>query len=419
MTMRIFLILLASTSLAACGGAGVQTAGSASTLNNSGAAAGAPVPSSGHTFVAPTEVKTYSAIGGVQSYTFSNNEKAPAVGQTFAGSPDQQYLQLYAANASTARNSAITVTYNPRDAIFDVLIKDKANFLDDTLRFQDPAHRTNFGGDRQPQVGVPDLSTQGVQYLQAGGSNVAAKFDPAKSDIVPEGPLDLFYDVNTFFYQKPGTTTKFVTFAGFVRNRSNVFFFSPPVIRAGESPYRQFDNIFERGAFVFGERTSASAVPKIGSGTFTGPMIATMIYNPLLDANRKTPSYFQWINGSATTTVNFAANTFNIDLSGKVTEPQFDIYTSKVYTLLAGADFFAKGSGRIDLVNAGGFLGSVSSAYFVQPGTTDHLDVNVAGSSVDGTFFGPTAEEVGGGFRIVGGTPDQRIDILGAFTGKK
>jgi hypothetical protein len=49
--------------------------------------------------------------------------------------------------------------------------------------------------------------------------------------------------------------------------------------------------------------------------------------------------------------------------------------------------------------------------------------VDIAGSSLDGAFYGPggSAEklEVGGGFRIVGGTPDQRIDIMGAFTGKK
>ena len=33
-------------------------------------------------------------------------------------------------------------------------------------------------------------------------------------------------------------------------------------------------------------------------------------------------------------------------------------------------------------------------------------------------FFGSVCCAAGG-FRIVGGTPDQRIDILGAFVGKK
>ena len=40
-------------------------------------------------------------------------------------------------------------------------------------------------------------------------------------------------------------------------------------------------------------------------------------------------------------------------------------------------------------------------------------------SSIDGSFYGPNAVEVGGSFRIVGGVPDQRVDILGAFTGAK
>ena len=37
----------------------------------------------------------------------------------------------------------------------------------------------------------------------------------------------------------------------------------------------------------------------------------------------------------------------------------------------------------------------------------------------DGAFYGPNGEEAGGGFRIVGGKPDERVDIVGAFVGKK
>ncbi|WP_173203779.1 transferrin-binding protein-like solute binding protein [Sphingopyxis sp. BSNA05] len=43
----------------------------------------------------------------------------------------------------------------------------------------------------------------------------------------------------------------------------------------------------------------------------------------------------------------------------------------------------------------------------------------IAGSSINGAFYGPDAEELGGGYRIVGGTPDERIDILGTFVGKQ
>jgi len=81
----------------------------------------------------------------------------------------------------------------------------------------------------------------------------------------------------------------------------------------------------------------------------------------------------------------------------------------------AGSTFNADGAGRIDLVNAGGFLGQFTSAYFTKGGI--RRDLVIAGSSIDGAFYGPSAQEVGGGFRIVGGTPDERIDILGAFTG--
>lgn len=43
----------------------------------------------------------------------------------------------------------------------------------------------------------------------------------------------------------------------------------------------------------------------------------------------------------------------------------------------------------------------------------------MAASSLDGTFYGPGAVETGGAFRIVGATPDTRVDFLGAFTGVK
>ena len=69
------------------------------------------------------------------------------------------------------------------------------------------------------------------------------------------------------------------------------------------------------------------------------------------------------------------------------------------------------------MINAGGFLGQINSASFVNP-NSQRFDLTIAGSSIDGAFFGPIGQEVGGGFRIVGGVPDERIDIIGAFTGK-
>jgi hypothetical protein len=159
-------------------------------------------------------------------------------------------------------------------------------------------------------------------------------------------------------------------------------------------------------------------VPKTGTGTFNGEMIATLVYNPLPDTVAGAPTYFQWMTGTSKTTVNFAANTFSVDLAGTVNAPMFDLYTTRQFVLQSGATFAATGSGRVDLVSAGGFLGAINSAGFTQPNGTK-LGLNIAGSSVDGAFYGPTAQEVGGGFRIVGGVPDERIDILGAFTGKQ
>jgi len=398
--MRKAIVLVSLTALAACSGGGPQTAGGSAPPV--GPSAGGSGSTSTHTFVAPTEAKTYSAIGGVHSYKYTTDDRV---------AQGDQYNQLYAGNASTARNSSITVTYDPRDAIFDVKITDTAAGVNNTLRFQDPAHRTDFGGAREPQDGVPNITNKQVQFLQAGGSSGPIRYDAAQSTTFPVGDEAASRDVSTFFYQKPGTTTRYVTFAGFVRNQTTI----TKVTNPDSSSYLQQNNVLERAAFAYGERTSNSAVPRTGTGTFTGEMLATMVFNPLLDTQSDAPTYFQWIDGSATTTVDFAANTFTSSVTGTVFAPSFDVFTSRQFTIQQGATFNAAGSGQVDLVNAGGFVGQMTSASFTQGGVT--TNVNIAGSSVDGAFYGPAAQEVGGGFRIVGGTPDERIDILGTFTG--
>ncbi|ODU20498.1 MAG: hypothetical protein ABS87_10690 [Sphingomonas sp. SCN 67-18] len=384
--------------LSACGGGGAQSVGSsAPPVTPGGSTTGT------HSFVNPTQSKTYSAIGGVQHYQYSTQDNT-----------NVQSNELYAGNASTARNSGVSITYNPRDAIFELKISDGLANVSQDLRFQDPAHRTDFGGALEPQDGTPQLSrNSGVQYLQAGSSSGQLVFGP-DSDTFPVGNADASRDVSTFFFQKPGTETQYVTFAGFVRNRTSI----ESVQIDNNPPFLRQNHVLERGAWAYGERTDNGAVPRTGTATFTGAMVASMVFNDQIDFNPSSPTYFQWIDGRATTTVDFGANSFAISLTGNVLAPQFDIFTDRSHTIQAGATFAAAGSGRIDLVNAGGFLGQMSSASFTQPGGAV-LNVNIAGSSVDGAFFGPAAQEVGGGFRIVGGTPDERIDILGAFTGKK
>lgn len=381
--MRKILILLGTTTLAACSGGGPTTVGGSAVTGGGG------TTTSPHTFVNPTEPKTYQATGTTSTYEFS----------TTPGS--EQYGQLYAADANTARDTGLQITYNPRDGIFDLALKATKSSTDITTRFQDPAHRTAFGGATQPQGGVPDLTSKGFIYFENGSASGVFNTDGYTQE------------AQTFFYQKPGTTTKYVTYAGYVRNKITQ---SNKDNGAGGT-YLQTDYNRKRGTFVYGERSASSAVPKTGTGTFTGQMLASLIYNPLLDIDASTPSFYQWMDGTSTTSVDFGANTFTLALAGTLGAPLFDLHSTQIAAMPAGATFAAAGSGQIDLVNAGGFLGQITSASLSFGGVTDNLVI--AGSSIDGAFYGPTAQELGGGFRVVGGTPDQRIDILGVFTGAR
>lgn len=404
--MRREFLLIGLASLAACKGDGPQTVGGTAPPGAGGSV---------HSFVNPTEVKTYSAIGGVQSYSYSTSADV-----------GRQFDRLYAGNASTARNSQISVKYDPRDAIFEVSITDGAAGIDQDLRFQDPLHRTDFGGAEQPQGGVPDIANKNIQYLEAGGIAGPAVSDPTGTFLI--GNAGASRNVATFFYQKPGTATNYVTFAGYVRNATNVVEVEDPN-RPGFTRLNQ-NHVLERGVFAFGERTDNNAVPRTGTGSFTGNMLATMVYNPLPEQQGDAPTYFQWIDGTAKIDVDFAASTVNAAFAGKVYAPQLDIYTSGVHSMPADSTFQASGTARIDLVNAGGFVGKIDSASFTTPSALPNdpavlatpnttIPVEIAGSSLDGAFYGPAAQEVGGGFRIVGGKPDERIDILGTFTAAK
>lgn len=401
--MRNYLILMSATALAACGGGGgPQAVGGAAPPPAPGGTPVSPTPSpSAHSFVNPTQVKTYEGIGSVHSYNYkTESDRLGQVGQ------------LYAGDASTARDGGITVAYSPRDAIFEITIdRSKANTQVDANRFQDPAHRTDFLNLSRPQAGVPNITGREIQYLENGGSSGPLLSPQPTSDLLVGGK-DYSSDVRTLFYQKPGTTTKYVTYAGYVRNSMSVALINEPRVYL-ENTYQ-----LERAAFVFGERTPNSAVPGSGSATFSGEMIATMVFNPLLDFDPGASTYFQWIVGSGSHTVDFGTLGILSSFTGNVGEITRDAYTTGGRDMPGGSTFTASSRSTIDLPGKGGFFGQFSSASFTRPdGTT--FAVNIAGSSIDGAFFGPAAEELGGGFRIVGGTPDQRIDILGAFTAKK
>jgi hypothetical protein len=223
--------------LSACGGdTAPQTVGGVAPPSGS-TPTPTPTPTSAHTFLNPTETKTYEGIGAVQHFEYftqSNNAPDPLPGQQ--RQEGRQRGQLYAGDANTVRNSGITITYNPRDAIFDMTIARPAGIVNiANFRFQDPAHRTDFGDAREPQAGVPDLNAapagdHRIQYLQAGGfsGNPLSPADPYADDgwttfnsDYAVGAKGFTYSVSTFFYQKNNATTgtKYVTYAGFVRNQ--------------------------------------------------------------------------------------------------------------------------------------------------------------------------------------------------------
>ncbi len=426
--MRIVGLLLGTSLLSACGGAGPQSAGSAPSPT-SAPGTGTTSP---HTFAAPTEVKTYRANGSSHSYVYEVDQNTPisqagVVGQQ---STSSQSSQLYQGNATTIRDSNLSITYSPRDAIFDITLSDSKAGITQTSRFQDPLHRTDFGGDRAPQSGTPQLTAPGVQYLQRG---TAENVTTTSADIGIEldvGKTSGSYDVSTFFYQRPGTSTKYVTFAGFLRNNLSISQtrINPVPARPAAPGQAATDAVdgsivinrkydLSRGLYTFGENSSNSAVPTSGTGSFTGTMVASLVFNDRLDIDGTTPTFFQWLQGTANTKFDFGRNTFSLDLSGTTFAPQLDGVSNPVFSIRGGAQFNAVGGGQIDLVRAGGFLGQFSSAWFINPDQS-RINVVIGGSSINGGFYGPKAEEVGGNFRIVGGTPDERVDILGVFVGK-
>lgn len=414
--MRNFLILMSATALAACGGGGgPEAVGGNAPPPVPGGGTPTPTPSA-HTFVNPTQDKTYEGVGSVHTYSYNTRSDGSA-----------QYGELYAGDASTARDGGLTIAYSPRDAIFEITIdRPKASTDAGVMRFQDPVHRTDFGGARTPQAGVPDIDGKAIQYLQAG-SGIGEPLPPGTvpypgySDL-PFGDDQYQSQVVTYFYQKPGTTTKYVTYAGFVRNNVSVakITVEGQIDPVTGDPYTYLENTYtlERAAFAYGERTPNSAVPGSGRATFTGDMIASMVFNPDLDTNAQSNTYFQWITGSATHQVDFGTLGISSAFTGTVGGIARDAYSDGVHAMPEGSTFTANSHATIDLPGKGGFFGQFDAASFRRPdGTT--FTLNIAGSSIDGAFFGPAAEEIGGGFRIVGGTPDERIDILGAFTGKK
>ncbi len=414
---KLFLCLPAFVLVAACGaggGAGPSTITGATVgavgLGSAGLsgtpATGTTAATPTHTFVAPTVAKTYNATSAVQSLNYKVDDT----------NTQQQYSQVYAGNAASVRSPTTTIAYDPRDATFTLTVKDTAANIDNTVRFQDPAHRTDFAGNITPAFGTPNLTTDNVLYLQVSSGSGGA-LTAGSNTILPDtaGVSPAGRDTTGFFYQRPGASTRYVTFAGYVRNKVDIAKITP----TGSPSYLETSYKLERGVFVYGEQTARPDVPISGTGTYTGAFLATMIDNPTLDGivAAAQPSYYQWIAGASTVGVNFGTGALTVGLTGTTGAPFLDNHTFGSTFVPGGAAFTAAGTGRIDLVGTGGFTGTFQSAGFTW--ATGSQTLTIAGSSLDGAFYGPGAAEIGAALRIVGGTPDQRIDILGALTGSK
>lgn len=439
--LAILMTLTAMTTLSACSGGDAQSASGvvASPVGGTGGTGSSGSSTDVYAqFKTPTAARTYSGIGATQVYKYSTDDRTPTnntTGTGLTGSRGQQGV-TYAGNASTVRDSKIELTYDPRAAIFTLKVVDPLSNASASTRFQDPASRTNFGGAVEPQWGVNSFAAfpgigqnNNIRFLQAGDGDPLSPYgrsgtgfvDPGTNTRPPIGDSGASYQSTTLFYEVPGSSTNYVSLAGYVRNA-----ITWTDVSAGTATVFQAQWKLERGAFAYGILTDNAAVPTTGSGTYTGNMIGTVVFNPTLDSTTNYPTYFQWLSGTSTTTVNFATGAVGLTLNGVVGAPQLDLYTtSQLASLAAGTTFTATGTATIDLVRTGGFTGQFQSASF--GATTNGLNpvvlapgsANNGGSSIDGAFFGPVANEVGGGFRITGGNPDQRVDIAGAFKGVK
>jgi hypothetical protein len=410
--MRFYAVLAGSTMLAACSGGGASTV-----VSTPPPAAGVPGEPA-HSMVNPKEAKTYVGVGANQVYEYLTDDRECC----------NQQAQKFAGMASSVRDSKVTIAYDPRDAIFTLTVKDPLTGADARVRFQDPASRTDFGGTQEPQWGTPKLDNPNFSYLQAGDGSPLSSYENSGSGTIyylgngepVNGDPGSSYQATSLFVLKPGAVTKYVTFAGYARNS---FEFQDQDVSGVITNIMK--SHLERGAFAFGELTENSKVPKSGSGTYSGLMLGSMVFNPTIDGQDAggtgvLPSYFQWIEGTSSLSVDFATNMFQLALQGTVLAPMIDRYTGPETSVLGGGSTFrANGKGSINMINFGGFKGSMDSASFTPSDGSPQRSINIAGSSIDGAFYGPNGEEAGGGFRVVGGNPDERIDVVGAFSGKK
>ncbi len=368
--IRKFAATAGLLTLAACGGGG----NGLETLSGVGLGSGLDGSNSDTppNLVTPTQATTFSTYSATQSLTLNDdilvptavpgNPNPPLNGTPIAGS------SLYSANQPLALSTDVQVRYDPRDATFDLTINTAG--LTHEGRYQDPAHRTNVPADWVPRV-------SNAQYYESGSGRIET------------GNLDqTSYVRNTFFFETPGTRTRYVTYAGFYRRTYN----AANTTDANNTLVNRITDENLRATFVYGYTTSRGDIPTTGSATYNGGFFAWVVGQPNdTNANFTLDS----ITGTSTIGVNFASGALTTQFASDAASP---------------VGFTASGTSNINR-DLGGFRGTIDAA------TIRGVQANIIASSVEGNFFGPKAVEIGGALRVVGGTPDERVDVLGSFTG--
>jgi hypothetical protein len=366
------VIIAFSLPLAACGGAG----GNISSIGSS-ASGGSAIPLTPSPTATPTPSTTQSNLFDVSTAT-----KFDAVGAVQSLAVKADGSSLYQGNASTVQAPSGTISYDPRDGVFIMAIADSKANISRNITFQDPGHRTTADANNVERQ-VPLLA--GFNYLH-----------------VLDGTVPL-----TFFYQRPNSSGSFVSLAGFERSQMN----------------DDGSSLAEQGVLVFGTRSATTQTPTKGAAHFDGQFLATMIAQQGGSARVQ-----QWLNGVSAVDVDFAKRTLSLSLAGKV-GPAFvqnQPVADSALSVPSGSTFTATGSAGWTSASTA-FAGKFASAAFSNNGTATPIDFTsvsagtaaAGASSIDGTFYGPDAKNVGGNFRIVGGIPNQRVDILGGFVGVK
>jgi hypothetical protein len=289
--------------------------------------------------------------------------------------------------------SDVTIDFNPRDAVYSI----KANTASITAdaRLQDPQHRTVY-----QQGLVPNLSNYKYKEALTGSNTPGLNTNATERDI------------NTIFVRDVGTgagQTQYVTIAGFVKQIYKEKEVSRPSQPETMTVGVDFESDIARSVFTYGVNTAYKDIPKSGSSTYTGDMFAHVI---ITRQNNNTGNDLRSIVGTSSTNVDFGSGKSNLTLAGNVTGFAGD---TRAFAATGAMDIFKP----IKDTETSIFTGAISSWSFGTYNTANGTAVPTAASTVEGGFFGPNAAEIGGAFRIIGNRPDERIDFLGAFTGRK